>query len=454
MLLLVAGSGLALAALALREAATVTLVESDAGTAAVGSNDAAPPLVLRTEATAKLEQPRSRLTNDSEPAREPQLAKPTAQLLVRVDAEPERARRVCLVMTETSRATPTVIESQRTDEGGETRFAPCKTSDTTAAVDFGFPTCGAYAQPIDATTRATTLVLPELGMLRLRVVEGEDSPLTQPATAEVRVLDAIPPATRTHIQLLADGQGCLVVEAAALDLEVRITTADGRVSQPVRVRGPAVVGGDSQCCIKLPAPRILRARLLDGRGQVLAQAKVAVHVEGSGARLAGDVIADQQGVVAFRAPASPGRGRNLGLMFLAHDATDRPWQGRAFVDLQPDASPMLGDVFLHEPPTIVAGVCVDRDGLPRSDVVLRLQAEQSMATDKSGRRTDAWVDLPFAPVICQADGRFCALGNAPPDCRLRLIALGQNVPPHVFEAGAANVRVVLPGRIGWPGARP
>jgi hypothetical protein len=197
---------------------------------------------------------------------------------------------------------------------------------------------------------------------------------------------------------------------------------------------------------------MLRARLLDARGQTLPRATVAVHVAEGRARLAKDLVADERGIVTFRAPRSPGRGRGVNLLFLAQ-ANDTHWHGQAYADLRADAEPMLGDVLLHEPPLLVAGVCVDRDGRVRENVALRVQAEQTGATDKSGRRAGAWVDLPLPAITSQSDGSFRVLGDAPRGVRLRLVAVEPSAPACVFAAGTSGVHVVLPARTRWPSAR-
>jgi len=453
-LLLVAAGGLGLA--------TLTWCEPPETAAAPGATS---PMTETTRAAATLatgaatDEHGSRAPA-SRPAPKPAAStKPDrpAELVVWVDAEAERARRVPVVMAATRPdATTAVLAAQDTDATGRARLAAYDRSEPTAWVDFGFPTCGAYAQRVDAATDVAHLVLPDLGLLRCTILEPDGRECSGVATLQVKALDATPPAARPHLRTVVEGRGCLLLEAIALDLEVSVTTADGRTSEPVRLRGPARAGDERHCRLRLPAPHLLRARLRTAHGDSLARAHVAVHLADSHAPLTLDACPDGDGVIAFAAPRSVGRSTAMALVFLARDHLGRQWHGHALMDARAARADRAGpadDVVLVEPPLLAEGVCVDRDGAPRADITLRVEVEQTTTSGKGGHEAKAWRALACTSATISAGGAFRLVGEPPPGRRLRLVAVGQDVAPLSFAAGATTLRLVVPSLGRWPGSR-
>ncbi len=385
------------------------------------------------------------------PAREEREPAPGRDVPVRVVAPAERCGDVPLALTVLGRDfAAEVIETTRTDAQGVARFAMPAT-DRTLVVDFGFPTSGAWAQALDGTAREATMFLPDLGTLRVVVVDEHAHPVPGPVTLQATVLDASAPATRLHAWSVADGGGCFFVEACGLALELRVSTQDGRESAATRVRGPERAGEVCEARVQLPASRTLRARLFDARGLPLAKARVDVSLA-TGGPIAQALTADRDGVVSHPAPKSSGRARWARVAFHALDADGERWLGESFLDLGAEAA-AVADVYLAPPATLVAGRCVDSDGQPRSDLSLRVQTEGPMVVDKAGVRRAQWIDVPTTTVHADADGAFRVLGVVAAGQRLRLVVTDASAAPLPFALGSQDVVIRVPGRAGWPRAR-
>ncbi|HEX5050157.1 MAG TPA: hypothetical protein VFZ65_00165 [Planctomycetota bacterium] len=407
----------------------------------------APPEVLPTAPasppTTAVAAP-ARRTASTVPAPGPTLG----DLVVAVDAPSAQHPGVPVALTwTTAQLDSEALLQQSTDEHGVARFPRqlCTPRDPSGilCVDVGFPSIGAYALQLEPTTEQVRLWAPARGTVHIEVVEADGAPLRCAALAELRVLQATPPADRRHAFPIADGHADAEVEAAALSLLVQVGTRDGRRPEPIVITGPARADEIATCVIRLLPRTLFAARVLDPWGRAMADTGVEVWLADTPVRLDEGLPTDARGVVRFPGPTGAG-GPPAALWLLAHDAEARQLHGTLLADLHAQAESWLGDVQLQESPLLVAGVCFDADRRPATEVQLVVQVEVPEARRRPHAfGSGAWRDLSLRPTTPAADGTFRIFGPPQAGARLRLRARGLLQPLVPFAEGASGVQFVL-----------
>ncbi|MGK0350252.1 MAG: hypothetical protein ACJAYX_000921 [Planctomycetota bacterium] len=376
----------------------------------------------------------------------------TTQKALQVQTETANGERagIVIALTHTSQSMQTdLVGSLATDEQGRARLQRswCQPRERGACVcvDAGYPTVGAYAVQLVADSEVVEVFLPARGRVHVTVVEHDGSPMRDAAVAEIRVVDATPPADRLHRYDVVAGRAEIEVECASLLLDVRVATLTGRAAQPQRIIGPATPDEVTELVVKLPPRAMFTARLLDAIGQPLCTAAVEVRLAGTSLQLAAS-SSDERGVIQVPEPAHY-FGRTARLWFRATSRDGQQLHGELVADLAPTGYQNLGDVWLREANLLVSGVCVDQHGSPLAGAMLTLQSpipeEEQQARLLGGALFGSrWRDVAVGVIKVREDGSFAIYGPQQSGQQLRLQSrhLPSNVLP--FVSGASDVRFV------------
>jgi len=369
---------------------------------------------------------------------------PLGDLVVAAETAASAAHGVPLALTWTTSALATEVVLERTTNDCATALFPrrlCtpRAANDVACIDLAFPSSGAHALQFEATIERLSVFVPDQGVLRIEVVEADGAPIGTTARGEVRVLHATPPADRRHFVELAGGRA-LAVEAAGLQLELKVTTGDGRRAAPVVVTGPATPGEVVPCVVRMAPRARCSARVLGRDGGPLADEAVEVWAFDGPRRLEAGRT-DREGWLTFPAPVAGGRGFAGSLVFLANTKAGAVLHGALTADLQPSAGGTLGPVHLQDCVVLCAGTCFDAEGQRAPGLELIVQVERPAELRGRGPLADSlWLDLPMGAVRSGPDGSFLVLGPPQFGRRLQLRAAGKPQSGAPFVEGAQDLR--------------
>ncbi|MFY9342314.1 MAG: hypothetical protein WAT39_07485 [Planctomycetota bacterium] len=379
----------------------------------------------------------------------PTVAAPLGDLVVVAEAASSAPRDIPIVLTWTNRKLATeVVLTQRTDASASACFPRhlCTPHDdgAVACVDVGFPSTGAHALQLTAATGQLGLFVPDCGTLQITTVEADGSPLRAMALVEVRVGQATPPADRLHRRGLDGGRVLLTTEAAGLQFEVVVVTGDGRRSEPTFATGPATVGANASCVVRMPPRPMLSARVLDTHGRPFANTNVEVWLPAVPLQLDEGQPTNADGIVTFPRPRAWNGGAPLTFAFSADSGNGRRLHGSLVAAPQQIATTQLGAVRMQDDVLLVAGTCVDANGVPVAGLRLYVQTPRLPEQRRiSAAGMSDWIDLAMNPVCTADDGTFrctCAPWFGRP-LRLRVSGLPAFA---AFVEGDANFKFVLP----------
>jgi len=368
-----------------------------------------------------------------------------ARIQVRLAIEPRTAQQAGIPVTVLWRV---ALESRHaletalvTDEQGTAalQVEPFAERPQLFWADYGFPTLGTAARPIPDAGGEVVLPSIPIGNLAIQVVEADGTPLQEAARVELRCLSARPPADRWHPVELSSGSANCSVEAASLQLLLRVQTLSGRGFEQ-NVPGPECQGDTRSCVLRLPAVPICSLRLRDPSGTPLAYCGIRLLHP---ARASSDDYirtTDADGILCV--PASLLADGGVSLLTVGRDL---PLVATLGLQNQPATDGQTHGITMLEVPATVQGCVVDEQGKPLAGLWVRLeQSTVNSAKAEGGPPRITWLRLTAEPT--DSDGRFVIRHPVVVDAELRLIVEGgiaQRTGPTQVRAFEQGVQIQL-----------